>query len=157
MAEYIGEDGRKLSTSEETKEYSQLIRETLSYDNQEISFDGETYNVKIIHKEQYTPEMLQIAEKGKHIGVKIKLTLKSQEADYDTKLFCVGTYWSGENQFIDAKRSGTLEQTINHELAHAIFDKLHGWQILGVNDWIDYLRNNYPEEFQRHFEDYSDV
>lgn len=147
---YVGTNGKELITQKDGFEYSKLIRETLSYTPQEISYGGEKYEVKIIDPKKYTPDMLRIIDKGKKIGVRTRFALRMQEAEHDEALSRVSAYWAEGGKdivvFVDSGRRGTLEQTATHELGHAIFDKLHGWTLLDVQSKIEYLEKNHPIE-----------
>ena len=157
---YVGANGKELITQKDGFEYSQLIRETLSYSPQEISYGGEKYEVKIIDPKKYTPDMLRVIDKGKKIGVRTRFALRMQEAEHDEALSGVSAYWAEGGKdivvFVDSGRRGTLEQTATHELGHAIFDKLHGWTLLDIQSKIEYLEKNHPTELLKKKELYCE-
>lgn len=150
LEKYIGGNGKELVTQEEGFKYSKLIRETLSYSLKKLAFDGKDYDAKIVSEDKYTPDMKRIAQSGKKIGVKTRFALSLQEYGDDDQIGQVSAYWSTSGNeiviFVDSGRRGTLEQTAQHELGHAILDKLHGWTLLDMNSRVEYLEKKYPRE-----------
>ena len=167
---YLSENGKGLATIEDQREYSRLIRETLSYHEVDIEHDGEVVSgVKVINKEAYAPLMKQIVSYNNKIGIKTRFALRLFD-DYQGGLDIAGFY-SPKNKeitlFVDTIGYGgnngadnLLAQVNAHEIFHALSDKLHARTILselkGLPEYPDKAEwNRLVKQYERiwRFED----
>lgn len=150
LEEFVRPNGKELETQEDSWKYAELVRETLNYSVSTVEIDNYPYEVKTVSKKVYTPDMLRVVERGKRIGVETRFALKLQETNPSDRVGHISAFWTGGGKtitvFVDSGRRGTLEQTANHELAHAILDKLHGWKLLKMLDRIEFIEKTYPKE-----------